>query len=183
MAEIVAQTYAGALFDAASDLQNTDEVQQALLEIGGYFAENPGFVKLLSSPQISREEKQSVLDAVFEGRIQEQTLNLLRLLIDNGRIREYPAICQKYKELYNKYYSILEITAVTAVKLRPELAEKLAQKLSAGTGKKVVIHNQVDASVLGGIKLICGNQEADSSLRKRLRGIGEQLRSTIVQPS
>ena len=55
------------------------------------------------------------------------------------------------------------------------LTEKLKAKMSAVTGRRVVLEALVDKSILGGIVVNIGNEQFDASLRTRLDEIAARL--------
>ena len=87
---------------------------------------------------------------------------------------------QAYKEKYDVDNGIVEVRAITAKPMGAALTEKLKAKMSAVTGKQVVLETSVDESILGGIVVKLGNEQFDTSLRTRLNEIASRLTNTIA---
>ena len=82
--------------------------------------------------------------------------------------------------MYNDKKNILEVTAITASPLSAELRKRLTDKLSKSTGRSIVLTEEVDKSIIGGIVVRYGNTELDSSVRTRLDKLKAQITNTIA---
>ena len=60
-----------------------------------------------------------------------------------------------------------------------EEVKELQTKLSAKYNKTVVLENEVDKSVLGGVLVRLGNEEIDGTVKTRLAKMKEQLSQVI----
>lgn len=180
MAETAENIYARSLFEAAKEADKLETVAAGLAEVSAAFAENPDYVKLLSSPAISKADKIQAVAAVFDGRVEEYLSNFLKVLAQNGRIGLFPEIRQAFDALYDREKDILAVTAVTAVALTPTLREKLCHKLETATGKQIRLTEQVDPAVLGGILLRYDNKEIDGTVRQRLGALKRQIGDRVL---
>lgn len=180
MANIISERYALSLYEVAQGEHKDEQYLDELSAICGIFAEQPDFLKVLSTPAIDPAEKRSILKTVFEGRIEPYMLNFLLLITDKGRIGLVSDMCEAYKELYYQDNGIAEVLAVTARPMNDALAAKLREKMCAVTGKKVVLKTSVDEGLLGGIVVKVNNKQFDTSLRTRLDELAKQLTNTIA---
>ncbi len=180
MADIVSERYALSLYEVAAGEGKEKAYLEELTEVCEVFVREPDFLKVLQTPSIALEDKQSVLKSVFEGRIEPFLLNFLMLITEKGRVGLIRNMCQAYKEHYYFENGIVEVHAVTAKPLSDALTEKLKTKMSAVTGKQVVLVTSVDESLIGGIVVKLGNEQFDTSLRTRLSEIAARLTNTIA---
>ena len=195
MADMVSERYALSLYEVAQDEKQEKLYLDQLTEVCAAFDSEPDFLKMLTTPSIAAEDKQKVLKAVFEGRIEPFLLNFLMLVTDKGRIGLIHEMCQAYKEQYYFENGIVEVLAVTAVPMSAALTDKLrgkmdkaAQKMSEQkklrgkmeqvTGKKVELKCSVDPSIMGGIVVKVNNEQFDTSLRTRLEELAARLTGT-----
>jgi F-type H+-transporting ATPase subunit delta len=81
--------------------------------------------------------------------------------------------------LLNEKNNILEGIVITAVPMKEEEVKELQTKLSAKYNKTVVLENEVDKSVLGGVLVRLGNEEIDGTVKNRLDKMKEQLSQVI----
>ena len=177
MADIVSERYALSLYEVAADEKKEKAYLDELTAVCEAFGREPDFLKMLMTPSIALEDKQKVLRAVFEGRIETYLLNFLMLITEKGRVG---LVHSMYKEHYYFENGIVEVRAITAKPLSAALAEKLKAKMSAVTGKQVVLETSVDESILGGIVVKLGGEQFDTSLRTRLNEIAARLTNTIA---
>lgn len=180
MADIVSERYALSLYEIAAEEKKEKAYLDELTEVCGVFAREPDFLKVLQTPSIALEDKQKVLKSVFDGRIEPFLLNFLMLITEKGRVGLIRDMCQAYKEHYYFENGIVEVRAVTAKPLSDALTEKLKAKMSAVTGKQVVLETSVDESLIGGIVVKINNEQFDTSLRTRLSELAARLTNTIA---
>ena len=86
----------------------------------------------------------------------------------------------QFKLLYNKEKNIQEITAVTAIPLQGPLFDKLKEKLEQVTGKQVILTNQVDPSILGGVIIRMQDDQVDASVKTRLEDLKQHISAIIA---
>ena len=175
-----AKIYGGSLYDLAAEEGRTEQILAEMAVLRAAFEEEPGFVYLLATPSISKSERCGILDQCFRGKVDEYLLNFMKILCENGTIRQFPGCMQEFKRRYNEDHGILEVCAVTAVPMNEALTEKLRTRLSAVTGKKIALTCRVDAACLGGVRLEMDGEQVDGTVRSRLDTIRSQLAETIL---
>ena len=175
-----AKTYGGALYDLALSEQLVDEILRDLRLVSAAFADNPGYDRLLANPALSKPERRQLIDEAWTGQIHLYTRNFMKLLCDNGTIRQLPDCTHEYKRRYNDDHGILAVRAVSAVPLRSELREKLRQKIAAMTGKTIELSVCVDERLLGGIRLELPDRQLDGSVQYHLDALSRKLRNTVL---
>jgi len=100
MAELtVATTYGKALYEAAFDMNKTDIILEEAQELLEIFKENPEFIEFIKTPVISAAEKKETIGKIFSGKICNELLNLLYLLIDKRRGGEFGNIIRRFKHI------------------------------------------------------------------------------------
>jgi F-type H+-transporting ATPase subunit delta len=103
----------------------------------------------------------------------------LKILADKDRLALLADIEKDFKVLLNEKNNILEGIVITAVPMKEEEVKELQTKLSAKYNKTVVLENEVDKSVLGGVLVRLGNEEIDGTVKNRLDKMKEQLSQVI----
>lgn len=180
MANVVAQTYALSLFEVAQEEKKEKLLLSQLEDVCALAQEYPQLLQLLSSPMVSKEERVKLIDEDFSGRIDLYLLNFLKVLAEGGRITHLPEIEKEYRELYYLQENIQEVIALTAVPMSPEMQEKLAAKLEKSTGKKILLKNQIDKSLIGGVVLKIGNRQMEDSVKSRLEAVRRQILGNLT---
>ena len=69
MAKLVSKTYGEALFELAVEENKLDALMEEVEAVIQVLDDNEDFVKLMCHPKICVEEKCSVLETVFHGRV------------------------------------------------------------------------------------------------------------------
>ena len=173
-------TYAQALYDLAREENLGKTILEELAVLKGVFAENPQYSKLLSAPDIPKQERCGILDEAFRGKVNPYVLNFMKILTEKGYIRFFPDCCDAYRGFYNEDNGILVVKAVSAVALSDAQKQKLAAKLEANTGKQIDLQCSVDAAQLGGLRLNYDGKQVDGTVKSRLDSIGKILKNTVL---
>ena len=135
---------------------------------------------MLTTPSIGLPDKQKTVRAVFEGRVHPYLLNFLLLLTEKRRIGLIHEMAEAYRDLYYLEAGICAVTAVTAIPLDEAQMEKLKNKMAGVTGKQIVLKNQVDPSVLGGVLVRVENKQIDDTIKNRLNELTTRLGRIIA---
>ena len=179
MINIVASRYAEALFQVGEETDSTDKLYGELKAVVDIVKENKDFSNILRSPLVSKEEKKDLITKVFDGKLSQNMINFLKILADKDRLALLADIEKDFKVLLNEKNNILEGIVITAVPMKEEEVKELQTKLSAKYNKTVVLENEVDKSVLGGVLVRLGNEEIDGTVKNRLDKMKEQLSQVI----
>ncbi len=177
----VGVVYGQALYDLAlsEDLAKAILDEMAVLE-HCFAQEEPEFLRLLSTPNLTKQERCHILDESFRGKIQPYLLNFLKILTEKGYIRHFSDCCTAYREQYYKDNDILLVKAVTAVPMTLEQLKKLTQRLMTITGKQIELRNRVDPECLGGVRLDFDGKRLDDTVAHRLDAIRGVLKNTVL---
>ena len=176
----IGNVYGEALYSLAREEGLSDAVLQELKTLRDAFTQEPDFVRLLSAPNLSKEERCDILDRSFRGKVQPYVLNFLKILTEKGYARYFCDCCDAYRELYNADHGILTVKAVTAVALTDQQAAKLSDKLASITGKTIELQNRVDPGCLGGVRLDYDGKRVEDTVANRLASIGALLKNTVL---
>lgn len=176
----VGSVYGGALYELAADEQLDQVILDQLLLLKDSFSQEPDFVKLLSSHNLSKQERCQIIDGSFAEKLNPYVMNFLKILIEKGYISHFSHCCAAFQERYNECHNILPVTAVTAIALTNEQVSRLEQKLSTMTGKTIRLTNRVDESCLGGVRLDYDGKRLDDTVAHRLESLRSLLRNTVL---
>ena len=180
MEGIVAQRYAASLFEVGVEQNCLDTLLEEMTGLNQIFSENEELLKLLHTPTISKEEKIKMLENIFGGKVSQYVLNFLKIMTEKDRIGQFFGVYRQFRQLYNEKNNIQEITAITAIPLSGALFDKLKEKLEQVTGKQVILQNQVDASILGGVIIKMQNDQIDASVKARLEDLKQHISAIIA---
>ena len=171
----VAKRYAKALFALAKEESLLKEVGKDLTLIFTLNQQSADFKALLSNPIINEKDKMKVLREMFQGKVQELTLNFLGLLSEKRRIAFLPQAAEEFRLMMLDYAGEVEGELISAQKLSPGQIEKIKAKVGQITGKTVFLAEKVDKTVLGGFIVKVEDWVLDNSIRYQLAKLREQL--------
>ncbi len=139
-------------------------------------AQEEEFVTLLGHPELDQKEKTAVFDRVFDGKISKELNGFCHLLLEKGRFGELFAIREDYERRCLAYHKIGVVYVTSAEELSDTQKENIRQKLLATTDfVSLQIHYQVDAALIGGLKIQIGDRVVDSSIQNRLKRMKDSL--------
>ncbi|MDY3773071.1 MAG: ATP synthase F1 subunit delta [Candidatus Faecousia sp.] len=176
----IGSVYGEALYELACSEGLDKAILDELKVLDESFHQEPGFVKLLCSHSVSKQERCQVLDDSFRGKVNQYLLNFLKILTEKGYMHHFTHCCEAYTRHYNEDHNILSVRAVTAVPLTDKQAQALTQKLTRMTGKTILLENRVDATCLGGVRLDYDGRRLDDTICHRMESIRELLKNTVL---
>jgi len=161
--------YAKATLDLAKERGLAEEINDDMLLIDKTIKENHDLLNMLKSPIIKSTVKKSILTELFEKKINEISLGLINLLIDNKRLPLLPLVASEYTIIYD-FLKGVEVAQVTsAVPLNKALENRILKKVREMSSKDITLKNIIDPSILGGFILRVGDKQYDSSISGQLK--------------
>ncbi|OHD64394.1 MAG: ATP synthase F1 subunit delta [Spirochaetes bacterium RBG_13_51_14] len=180
-AKDIARVYASSLAEFGQNKNILSDVEEEIKFIAGLVTENRDLRQLLISPGIARDTKKAFIEKIFKGRLSDYTVNFLKVLIDNDRqsgiVDIYEALVAFIDETHNRQ----RVTVISSVPLDSSLKNKLAARLKEVMKKDVILHEEINAEILGGIIVKVGDTVFDGSLAKDLRNIKNNLLNSKVR--
>ena len=92
MAKLISKTYGDALFELAVEEDKVDALLEEIGQLQQVLSENGEFGRLMNHPKIIKEEKIQVAKNVFGGRLSDELLGFLIIIISKDRYRDIDAI-------------------------------------------------------------------------------------------
>ncbi len=172
--ETAARRYAEAAFEIAREHEAFDEWSASLHALAGALEERD-VARVLESTRVPEAEKERLLAAAAGDGVVPLAWNLGRLLIRKQRVDLLPDIADLFDELVNEARGIVRARVTTAVALDDQERQRVEQRLSTITGKRVVVQEQVDPAILGGMVARIGDRLIDGSTRSRLLALRKSL--------
>lgn len=177
MYEYLDRRYALALYKVAEEKNKVEEYLEDLRKICDIIDNNKEFYEVIKYPQISTKQKKKIFNDVFKGKIDEELLSFLLILIEKGRIlylrQKLNQMEQIHLEKENKV--IAEVKSV--IELTEDQTLRLKEKLEKKYNKTVIIKQEIDKSIIGGLYVRVGNDVIDGSVKSRL----EDMRAIMLK--
>ncbi|MDB5184398.1 MAG: synthase delta subunit [Candidatus Saccharibacteria bacterium] len=122
-------------------------------------------------PKIGRRRIAAALEERVAAGVplKELSQEIAAYLLAERRTAELNSLMRDIMELRAEH-GIVEVTAVTAHPLTPEATSNITKqvKVSMPQAKRVIVSEELDQSVVGGVKLEFANQQLDLSVRNTL---------------
>ena len=181
MAKIISKAYGEALFELALERNELDSMAEQVNVLANAFAENPELVKLISHPKISKEEKINVIETIFKGRMSDDIVGFLVIIVEKDRGSEIEDILKLFQAKVREYKKIGVARVCSAVELSAEQKQKVEQKLLQQTSyESFEVTYEVDASLIGGMVIRIGDRVVDSSVKTKLDSLTKNLRKVSL---
>jgi F-type H+-transporting ATPase subunit delta len=175
MAELatIARPYAEALFRVAkagslaawSDL--IDEMAQA--------AAHPELKALAHNPVVSHAKLAEVFGAALKTPLSVEAQNFVKVLADNGRLTLLPEIAEQFHALKNAQEGSADAHIASAFALSDAQVKDVVAVLEKKFGRKLVPAVTVDDSLIGGVRVVVGDEVFDTSVRAKLQQLHAAL--------
>ena len=171
--------YGKALFEITEELGVTERVLAEISAAASLFSASPDYPKLLDTPAVPKEERVELVEQAL-GSLDENLVNLIKILSEQHSTYLLPKISAEYSALYDESRGIERAEAVSALPMSDEQMARLQSKLEGMTSKKIKLKNTVDPSILGGLKVRFSGKQLDGSIKSRLDSFEESLRELVI---
>ncbi len=178
-----ARRYAYALLLSAVEAGELERVEGEVNALNDLLTRSPQLIKFLAQPLVPFAEKERLLRQRLDGRISAITLNFLLAIVKHKRIEAFGHIVRVFNEVLREYRGEVVAELRTAVPLTDEERSLVVRRLEAITGKRVLLSEKVDPSLIGGMRIVVGDKLLDLSLRGHLERFRERLRQVYLVPS
>ena len=172
MAKLVSKVYGEALFEVAVDHGNAIRLMNETAELQKILEDNPDFDKLMKHPGIPKQEKLSMVEKVFRGRVSDDLAEFLKIVVTKERYGSLKAIFAYFTELVRESEGMGTAYVSTAVELTKEQKQAVREKLLRTTSYQSF---DVYSTLIGGMVIRVGDRVVDSSIRTKLEDMKKQL--------
>lgn len=172
---VVAPRYANALLQVAEEQQQTAQVHADMQALDQLMTTTPELLSALSSKALSESAKAALLKNVTDDAC-PLVASFINLVNDYGRISGLQAITQAFLREHDQALGIVHATVYTAVNLSDDQTARMAAALREPlSAKEVQLTQQLDPTVLGGVKVVANNRIIDGTIATRLAKLRQQL--------
>jgi F-type H+-transporting ATPase subunit delta len=177
MAELatIARPYAEALFKASSngaDLNSTVAWVEELAAI----AADPQLRQLADNPKVTVEQVLDVITGVARSALPDAARNFLRVIIENGRLDALPEVAVQFRGIVNRLNGSSDAIVYSAFPVEDTALNDISAALQKRFGRKLNLSVKIDASLIGGVRVVVGDEVLDTSVKARL----EQMKAALT---
>ncbi len=176
MAEIstIARPYAVAAFKLGKESKSLAKWSE-MLGLAAAVASDAKMRAYIENPKVLSSDLQDAFLKVCGNQLNESGQNLIKVLVEYGRLSILPAITSAFEELKAQDEGVLEAQIIAASKLSAAETKDLIKRLEEKFGKKVEATVSIDAEIIGGIKIIVGDTVIDASVKNQLQNLAYTL--------
>jgi F-type H+-transporting ATPase subunit delta len=175
MSAAVARRYAKALFALAKEaaaLPQTAEHLGRLADVANDAAVGP----VLRSPLLSATRRSDLAQMLArELALTDLLTRFIRLLADQQRLGELPAIAERFQHMLDAVLGRVRITVRSPRPLDPKQEADLIAVFTTLTSKQVLARVVIDAALLGGVVVEVEGKVYDGSVRTQLDRLAKEF--------
>lgn len=172
---IVANRYAKSLLDLSLEKGQLESVYADMIEIKSTCANSKEFINFLNSPIINSDKKNSVIKAIFNGKINDITSAFLSIVTSKRRESIIPEIATDFIEQYRSHKNILTAVVTSAKGLDETTKQKALDLVKSQLKGEVELVEKIDVSIIGGFILKIGDKQIDKSVARQLSNYKKEL--------
>jgi len=181
ISQAAARVYAQALFDIGAADGSTARIGDELNAVGNALGGlDPQLRAFFEMPQLRRDDKWHVVSLAFEDKVSRPVMGLLHVLVVKRRELLLDAIIAEFNDLLDTEVGRVQATVLTAYPLDAELADSLRAAIERQTQRQVVLHQRIDPSLIGGIRVSIGDLVVDGTLRRALADMRQAFTSSLA---
>lgn len=170
----VARRYAEAVFEIGVESKSVDAWLQDVRLIAEYFT-NRQLNFILSQPNIPFERKEAIVRDLLGTKIRPESMGLALTMTERGIASYAGLVRDQFELLYNNYKGQAVAQVTSAMPLDDASRASIIRQLETMTGKHIILREQVDQSLLGGVTARVGDTLIDGSVRRRLALLKRQI--------
>jgi F-type H+-transporting ATPase subunit delta len=170
MAELatIARPYADALFKASTQQGADLSSAVAWAEELAAIAANPQLRQLADNPKVTSEQVFEVITGVVRSALPDAARNFLRVVIDNGRVDALPEVAAQFHALINERSGVSDAVVYSAYPIEPAQMADVKATLEKRFERKLNATVVVQPELIGGIRVVVGDEVLDTSVKARL---------------
>lgn len=176
MAELatIARPYAEAFFKAVGQGDTAQSAEQ--LSAVAAVASDPQLRLLADSPKTTAAQVYDVITAVVKTPLTSQVGNLLKAMIDNGRLSALPEVAAQFHALASAKSGVSDAVIYSAFDIDEAQLKAVLATLEKRFGRKLSGRVEIEPALIGGIRVVVGDEVLDTSVKARL----EQMKAALT---
>ena len=169
MAEIatIARPYAEALFRVAQSGKLA--AWSDLVAEMAHVAEHPDVLAFVQNPIVPTQQVVATFLSALKLPVDDEAKNFVGALADNGRLALLPEIAAQFHVLKNAYEGADDAKITSAFALTEPQVSELVAALEKKFGRKLLPSVAIDSSLIGGVRVVIGDEVLDTSVRAKLQ--------------
>jgi F-type H+-transporting ATPase subunit delta len=172
--ETIARPYAEALFkasDAANAPALAGEIQSLAVVAGDSLLR-----QYASDPKVSTQQVLDLIGSLLKAPLTAPAKNLLQLALENDRLAALPEVATQFQALVNERSGVSDAAVYSAYPIEAAQLADVSATLEKRFGRKLNVTVTVQPELIGGIRVVVGDEVLDTSVKARL----EQMKAALT---
>ena len=171
--------YAQTLLELAEEAGSVDQVADEMGQLGELAHQNPDLVRLISTRTLSMEQRACIIERLLRRRVSDLVYRFVQVANAKDRLARLEAIAKALETLLEQRRGVVRVEVFVAEAMEPSRVDSVAQRLGQALGgKKVLLEQNVQPDLIGGLKLRIGDRLIDGSVATQLRLMRQKMVST-----
>lgn len=172
----VVDRYARAVFELGEEEHNLDSLARQLSSLAQAYRVSPELRSVLTNPLVEAHARDAILNELAR-RLGATglALNAVRLLAKRQRLRLLPEIADRVMVLLDERNGVVRAKITSAKALTSSFVTRLVAELERTTGRKVLVDQAEDTSLIAGVVTQVGDNTIDGSIHGRLAELERRL--------
>ena len=172
--------FASVLFDSANGAGGQEavlQVREQMAEVIRLMRSDLDLTMALSNPDFTPEARRALVENVF-AECHLAFREVLAVMAERGQADLLPRVNDEFRALLGDRLGICVVDVTTAVPLDDGLRQLITEKAEADLGKRAVLRERIDKSILGGIIMDVDGNYIDASMISQLNRARNVLKDT-----
>lgn len=172
----IARPYAQAVFRLAQESKSLKAWSDRLQRLAA-IAQDAEMTKVIGNPKFSAEQVANLFVSLSGEPGNQELTSFIGILAENERLDVLTQIQEIYEQLKSKDEGVKEAVISSAFPLNDAQLKNLMSQLESHFSSKLQPLVEVDATLIGGIKVAVGDQVLDASVRGKLDAMATALKN------
>ncbi len=175
--DLIADRYASALYDLATEKKLVDPVLNDLSLFKNLLIENKDLDLIVKSPLVNSQDKLSILVELIKKISANQiTLTFFKVLEKNKRFSNLLSIINQFININSQKRGNVFADITSAEELNNEQKINITNQLKNILGNKLSLSFDVDKNIIGGLIVKVGSKMIDTSLANKINKLKIAMR-------
>lgn len=170
----IARPYAEAVFKLACD-RNDLAAWSGMLALLVALVKDPEIQSRIGDPNVNGQQLEALILGVAGDSLDGVGRNFVQVLVANDRLGLLPEIHALYDGLRREHEGILEAKIISALPIDDSQLKTLVARLEAKYRRKVSAAVEIDAHLIGGVRIVIGDKVIDATVRGKLDAMAAAL--------
>ncbi|MGH7873028.1 MAG: ATP synthase F1 subunit delta [Candidatus Binatia bacterium] len=171
----LSRRYTKALFQLAHEDRQEEQIGREIEEFNAAYNASE-LHKVLTNPAFAIDIRKKILTQVTQSQqLSLLTAHFIALLLERDRLGNLPGIGSSYRRLINEAKGRVDAKVVSASALEPAMVEQLRERLHGISGKDIVLQQDTDPRLLGGLVIELEGKVYDGSIRTQLEKMKQRI--------